>query len=93
MLIRKTRLPVTAASDLVSVGNEASKGIAVALMRSARLGTVLLLQVVAKADKAGRDAGKKVWRDPPANAWPQATSAERKAGGAKSFLPSLGPAC
>ena len=36
---RPKTLPVTAAPDLVSVGNEASKGIAVALMRSARLGT------------------------------------------------------
>ena len=36
---RPKTLPVTAAPDLVSVGNEASKGIADALMRSAGLGT------------------------------------------------------
>ena len=39
-----------------------------------------------------RDAGKKDWKDPPANAWPKASSAERLAGGSNSFLPSLGPA-
>ena len=47
-------LPVAAASELVSVGNEAYKDIAVALTRSARLGATCLASrnAIARARKS-----------------------------------------